>query len=279
MFTRKRTVSPKPNQILHNSRLINSGSILLIVLISVALFAPWLTPYSPQTQDPQSARLAPSLAHPLGTDFAGRDIYTRLLYSLRLAYAGGFVAVAITGIVGGIAGLVVGYGGGFTDRVAMRFVDLWLAIPGLLFLFVVVSLLGNGQAQIIIAVGLAGIPAFTRFVRSITLNEKQKIYVTAAQMIGATRTRILSRHIAPNLLISLVTYLAATFSSAILAAGSLSFIGLGSSGSDPSVPELGALLQEGRQMMTHTWWPVLGPILVLWLTALGANLFSDKLVD
>lgn len=248
------------------------GSFILVSLIAVALCAPWLAPYDPIDVNPENTRLAPSWRHLLGTDYAGRDIYSRLLFSIRLAYWGGLWAIAITAVLGTTLGVLAGYYGGWFDVATMRLIDLWLALPGLLFLLVMIAILGVGLYQVIVAIGLAGIPAYARLVRGTTLHQKGQPYIEAAQAIGASPIRITFYHIIPNLIAPLLTYLAISFGSAILAAGSLGFLGLGG---DPSIPELGQLLREGREVMNQLWWPVLGPILLLWLTMLGANLISD----
>jgi ABC-type dipeptide/oligopeptide/nickel transport system permease subunit len=252
------------------------GSTILLLLFTTALCAPWLAPFDPVTIDPQQARLLSSWQHLLGTDYAGRDIFSRLLHSIRLAYWGGFLAILIMISFGTAVGVGAGYAGGWVDNIAMRVLDLWLALPGLLFLLVMVAILGTGLYQVLFAVGLAGIPAYTRLVRGMTLHQKQQPHIEATRAIGATNRRVMLHHIVPNMIPPLVTYLATSFGNAILAAGTLGFIGLGG---DPSIPELGQLLQDGRDTMNQKWWPILGPIVVLWLTMLGVNLISDGVAE
>lgn len=249
-----------------------TGISLLLILFAVAICAPLLATHDPYALEPAASKLSPSTHHFLGTDYAGRDIFSRLLYSMRLAYYGGCIAISITASIGILLGTAAGYYGKWFDAAVMRIVDAWLAIPGLLFLFVVIATTGDGFYPIVLAVGLAGIPSFTRLVRGVAINETKQPYVEAARMIGVLPMRIALKHIAPNLVSPLVTYLASGFGSAILAAGSLGFIGLIE---NPTTPELGQLLREGREMMNHTWWPILGPILVIWLTMLATNLISD----
>lgn len=251
-----------------------AGVALLLLLILVSLFVPLLSPYDAYQIHPEQSRLPPSAAHPLGTDETGRDVLIRLLYSIRLAYAGGLFATLITTLGGGTLGLWVGYRGGWVDVVLMRLVDIWLALPGLLFLLVIVALLGRETWQVVLAVGLAGIPGFARVVRGQTMQEKSRPYVDAANAVGATPLRIMFRHILPNILVPLGTLLAIRFGGAILAVGSLSFIGFGV---QQPTPDLGGLLGEGREFMRFAPWRTLGPVAVLWLTMLGTNLISDGL--
>lgn len=251
-----------------------AGIALLLLLFLASLFVPLLSPYDPYQIDPKQTRLPPSTAHPLGTDEMGRDVLIRLLFSIRLAYAGGLLAILVATLGGGTLGLWVGYRGGWVDVVLMRLVDIWLALPGLLFLLVIVALLGRETWQVVLAVGLAGIPGFARVVRGQTMYEKSRPYVDAANAVGATPLRIMFRHILPNILVPIGTLLAVRFGGAILAVGSLSFLGFGV---QQPTPDLGNLLSEGREFMRFAPWRTLGPVAVLWLTMLGTNLISDAL--
>ncbi len=255
---------------------ITTGCLLLVILGAAAVLAPFLTPYDPLAIDLSSAKMPPNSQHYLGTDEFGRDVFSRLLYSLRVAFVGGFLSVSITAVLGTTLGLLSGYSGGLVDNLIMRFVDMWLSLPGLLFILVIIAVIGRGLLQVLIAIGLAGIPSYARYVRGATIHEKSQLYVEAAQAVGVPATLIAARHIVPNVLPTLGTLIANSFGGAILAAGALSFVKLGGSS---SIPELGRMLNDGSDQMRHQWWLVLGPLLVLWLTVLGANLISDGLTE
>jgi ABC-type dipeptide/oligopeptide/nickel transport system permease subunit len=255
---------------------ISTGGVLLILLFVVALLAPILAPSDPLAVQPAAAKLPPTFAHILGTDFAGRDVFSRLLYSLRLAYAGGMLAVSITAVFGLALGLWAGYHAGRVDAVMMWLMDLWLVIPEILFILVIIALLGRDTWQILMAVGLAGIPSYVRFVRLLTIHEKSQLYVDAARVIGASTVRITFNHILRNIWPMLFTRLSIRFGYAILAAGALSFIGISA---QPATPELGSLLKDGQESMRYAWWLLIGPLAVLWLTMLAANLISDAVAE
>jgi len=252
------------------------GIAILAIVTTIAICAPLLSDHDPTAVTANQQNLSPTSRHLLGTDFAGRDRFSRLLYSIRLAYWGALIAVTITVVVATPVGLLAGYNGGWTDVIAMRIAEMWLAMPGLLFLLVFVAIFGKGLYQVLIAIGIGGIPGYAKLVRSITLNEKKKLYVTSARTIGASTPRILFRHILPNITTSLITYLAVTFGGAILASSSLSLLGFGS---DPSVPELGSMLNEGRERFNHSIVPIVGPTTILWLTLMGTNLISDGITE
>lgn len=253
-----------------------TGIILLSLLFVLAIFAPVIVSSDPGLVDPTHSKLAPTFLHLLGTDFAGRDVFSRLLHSLRLAYLSGLLAVFITAGLGITLGLWAGYYGRWIDSWIVWLMDLWLALPELLFILVLITVLGRDIWQVLIAIGLAGIPSFTRFVRLLTIHEKSQSYVEAAHVIGASPQRIVFTHILRNLWPALVTRLAIRFGYAILAASTLSFIGIGV---QPAIPELGSLLDEGWKNMSHAWWLTAGPLVVLWLTMLGANLISDGITE
>ncbi len=252
------------------------GSGILLVLVMLALAGPVLTTHDPQALDLSQTRMPPSLQHPLGTDMFGRDVLSRVIYSLRFAYAAGLIVVMITGGLGTALGLTAAHFGGTLDNLLMRVVDMWLSLPGILFLLVAIAVMGRGTMQVILAVAFLGIPGFARTVRGVTLDQKAQPYIEAAHAIGVPGRRIVARHIVPNILPVLATLLARLFGEAILAAGVLSFLGLGG---DPSIPELGSLLKEGQDAMRWSWWLIVGPLIILWLTMFGANLISDGISE
>lgn len=252
------------------------GIAILAIVTTIAICVPLLSAHDSIDVDANPYNLSPTSRHLLGTDFAGRDRFSLLLHSIRLAYWGALIAVIITIMIAIPIGLLAGYNGGWTDVIAMRIAEMWLAMPGLLFLLVFTEIFGKGLYQVLIAIGIGGVPGYVKLVRSITLNEEKKLYITSARIIGASTPRILFRHILPNIITSLITYLAVTFGGAILASSSLSLLELGS---DPSIPELGSMLNEGRERFNHSIVPVVGPTAVLWLTLMGTNLISDGISE
>ncbi len=255
------------------------GIILLIATAILGWLAPVVAPYAP---DDLVARphIPPSAAYPLGTDSTGRDSFSRLLYSIRMAYASALGAVLITALGGIALGVLAGYYGGKLDALLMRCVDIWLSIPGLLSILMLVALLDpvvrDGAHCVVIAVGLGGIPAYTRLVRGLTIQEKSQLYVESAIALGAGPLRIMLRHIVPNLLSGISSLLAIRFGYAILAVGSLSFLGIGI---QPTVPELGNMLRDGEESFNFYPWAILGPVAIFWITMLGANLIRDGLAE
>lgn len=252
------------------------GSVLLGLLVFAALAAPVLTPY-PYDQVLAGGKLeSPSLAHPFGTDTLGRDLYSRVLYGARLALniaAGGLAIEALLGI---LPGLLAGYRGGQTDQLLSRIMDVWLAFPGLLLALVLVSRLGPSLQNTVIALGIVGAPGFYRVARSTTLSARRNAYVQAAEAVGARESRILFRHILPNLASPLVVLASMRCGTLLLATGGLSFIGLGA---QLPLPEWGALLAEGRNYMDTAPWLAIFPGICITFVVAGLNLFGDGLRD
>lgn len=265
------------------------GILLLLSIFLIGACAVWLASYDPEQPNVGPPRTLPNSQYLLGTDTLGRDILSRLLYSIMLAYFGAFFSVSISIFWGFLFGLIAGYYGYWFDRLIMRLIDIWLSLPNLLFILVIIALLRNTLGEIfdkfkygdllivVLAIGLAGIPSLTRMVRNIAIYERSQPYIEAIIALGATPTRIIYRHILPQTFRSLLTVLATRFGGAILVAGSLNFVGVGVG---PVTPELGNLLENGRQIMVTTSWVfIAGPVAILWLTMLGTNLISDGLSE
>lgn len=247
------------------------GCSLIGLMWIIALIGPLVTPYDP-IATLATGMLPPSRWHWLGTDYAGRDIFTRLIYSIRLAYIGGVGSIAISLTIGCILGLAAGYHGRTVDLVIMRVMDGVLILPEILILIMLLAIFGQGIWQIIVATGVVGVAPCTRFIRGLTVYERSQAYVEAADALGIPTWRILSHHVLLNIRSALLTFVATRFGGAILALSSLSFFGIGI---PAPVPELGGLLSYGREVMIVAWWVPLGPILVLWITILAANMISD----
>ena len=253
-----------------------AGAVTLAVMILLAVFAPVVAPYDPIEQDSQAIRAAPSLDHPFGADAFGRDIFSRVLYGGRKSLPVGLIAVAIAAVVGVALGLVAGYYGRWVDGVVMRGVDLMLAFPGILLAMALVAILGTSLFNLMLAVGIASIPEYTRVVRGTTLSVRETEYVTAARVIGARDRAIVLRHILPNVLPPIIVLVTLGIAGAIILGSTLSFLGLGIK---PPEPEWGNMLSDGRSMMRHFWWVSFFPGLAIMLTVLAINLLGDGLRD
>ena len=253
-----------------------AGAVVLTTMILLAAFAPMIAPYDPIAQDSTAIRAAPSAKHLFGADTFGRDIFSRVLYGGRMSLPVGFVAVSITAVVGVALGLIAGYYGGRIDTIVMRWVDLMLAFPGILLAMALVAILGTSLFNLMLAVGIAAIPEYTRVVRGTVLSAREAEYVTAARVSGTRDRAIVLRHILPNVLPPVIVLATLGIAGAIILGSTLSFLGLGIK---PPTPEWGNMLSDGRSMMRHQWWVSFFPGLAIMLTVLAINLLGDGLRD
>jgi len=247
---------------------------VLAVIAAGTVLAPWLTPYDPLAMDYENQLLAPSLAHPFGTDLFGRDVFSRVLHGSRISLSVGLLAALLAAVPGLLVGLVSGYYGGWFDQLVMRLTDLALAFPSLILALGIVAILDPGLVNVTIAVGLAGIPGYVRLVRGTVLGVKEALYIEAAQAIGCRDHRIILRHVLPNILASVMVLVTMDVAWAILRATSLSFLGLGA---QPPTPEWGAMIDSGREFLRRAPWVSLAPSAVMMLTVLSLNLVGDAL--
>ncbi len=252
------------------------GLAVLITLITATALAPIIAPYDPLAVAAEEGLFPPSIIHPVGTDLFGRDILSRLLFGAQVSLLTGVIAVAIASGPGTLLGLIAGYYGGWADSFIMRWTDMMLSLPSILLALTIVSTLGPGLTNVMIAVGVAGIPSYTRLVRSSVLSAKKTLYVRAAQAVGCRDLRIIFRHILPNVLAPIVVLATLDMAWAILNASSLSFLGLGA---QPPTPEWGAMLSEGRGYLRQAPWIVAAPGLALAFTVLSINMVGDGLRD
>jgi peptide/nickel transport system permease protein len=252
------------------------GSILLGVLIVSVVAAPLLTSGDPLDQSPSNAFQPPSAEYPMGTDNFGRDVFTRFLYGGRVSLQVGLVATAIGASVGTLLGLLAGYYGGVFDAVISWLIDVLLAFPGILLALVVIAILGTGLFNLMVAVGIAFIPSFTRLARAEVLQVREQDYIEAARALGSPDSRIIARHVLHNIVRPLLVLATLGMGNAILEGAALSFIGLGT---QPPHPEWGAMLSAGRTFMRQAWWITVFPGLGIFLTILAVNLLGDGLGD
>jgi peptide/nickel transport system permease protein len=251
-----------------------AGAFVLAVMVLSAIFAPLIAPYDPIAQDSTVIRAAPSAQHLFGTDNFGRDVFSRVLYGGRMSLPVGFVAVGITAVAGVALGLIAGYYGRAIDSVIMRWVDIMLAFPGILLAMALVAILGSSLFNLMLAVGIAAIPEYTRVVRGTVLSARETEYVVAARVTGAPDRSIVLRHILPNVLPPVIVLATLGIAGAIILGSTLSFLGLGIK---PPTPEWGNMLADGRSMLRHQWWVSLFPGLAIMLTVLAINLLGDGL--
>jgi peptide/nickel transport system permease protein len=261
----------------------NPGAIVGFSFVSlfvvVAVFAPWLAPYSPTEQNlsalAQGCCPGPSWDHPMGVDELGRDELSRVIYGARYSLVIGVVSVAVGLSVGILLGAVAGGIGGRTDSVVMRLMDIMLAIPGLLLAIGIVSLLGPGLVSVMIAVGVANIPIFSRLLRGTILGQRDADYVLAARSIGVRRRAILTDHVLPNSMSPVIVAATLAMATAIIDVAGLGFLGLGPQ--DPATPEWGTMLTNANQYLSTAPFLAFFPGLAIVIVVLGFNLIGDGL--
>ena len=252
------------------------GLALVLIYVTVALFAGVLAPYSPIEQHAKDRLQEPNPNYLLGTDEFGRDILSRLMHgatnSLRIA----LISVTIACIVGATLGMTSGYIGGVFDNAMMRVMDLFFAFPAILLALTIVAALGPGAFNTILAISVVYTPIFARVARGPVLSLKNMEFVQAAQAIGTRHPRILLRHVLPNALAPIIVQITLALSWAMLTEAGLSFLGLGTI---PPAPSWGSMLSESRKMMEIAPWMAVFPGLAIMLGVLGFNMLGDGLRD
>ena len=252
------------------------GASLVLVIALAAVLAPVIAPFDPADMGVGPSLVGPSREHPMGTDTFGRDIFSRVLHGARLSLGVGLLAVAISAGLGILIGLLAGYYGGLLDDILMRLVDVLLAFPGILLALAIVSVLGISLTNLMIAVGIGGVPSFARLIRGSTLTVKEYLYVTVARSIGARDAAIIARHILPNVISPIIVYATLRIAFAIIATSSLSYLGLGAK---PPTPEWGVMLSDGREFLRVAPWVTTFPGLAIMVSVMGVNLLGDGLRD
>lgn len=262
---------------LFKNKLAIVGLVITILFILVAIFAEKIMPYDYAAQD-YGARFLPigSEGHILGTDDLGRDTLSRLIYGTRLSLKMGLLAVAISAVVGNILGAIAGYFGGKVDNIIMRLLDIYQSIPTLVLCIALAAVLGAGLNNAIIAIGIANAPWHARIIRGSVIQARDSEYVEAARAINASNSRIIVGHILPNVLSPVIVKITMDFGNAILTAATLSFIGLGA---QVPLPEWGAMLNAGRDVMRDHGSLVILPGICIMLAVLAFNLLGDGLRD
>jgi dipeptide transport system permease protein len=258
------------------------AGMVLVLLLLTAVFAPWLAPHSAIEQYRSFVKIPPAWLDGgnwrfvLGTDEAGRDILSRLMYGARLSFWIGCVAVLLGLVPGIVLGLIAAFFPSWLDTPIMRLMDVLLALPSLLLAVAVVAVLGPGLANTMFAIAIVGLPGYVRLTRAAALGELQKEYVIAARVSGAGTLRLMFSQVLPNCMAPLIVQATLGFSSAILDAAALGFLGLGV---QPPLPEWGAMLASARDYIDSAWWIVTMPGLAILITVLAINLLGDGLRD
>lgn len=265
------------SKLFREKRLGAIGAVVAVVFLFVGLFADVLAPYGMNEVDMGARLQAPSWAHPFGTDNLGRDLLSRCMYGAQISVIIGLTVAAISTVISALIGIVSGYFGGKVDLVIQRFVDAWMSFPGLVVLIVVASVFGSGITQIVFTLGLLIGIGGSRIVRSAVVSVREDMYIHAAKSIGASATRILWRHVLPNVIPPLIVLFTSSVGTAILAESGLSFLGLGV---PPPHPTWGGMLSgNGRTYMLQGPWLALAPGICLTLVVYAINVFGDALRD
>ncbi len=264
----------------------NKGALMglgiIVFFVAIALLASYIAPFSPSELQENALRLPPAFLEGgdsryfFGTDDVGRDLLSRLIYGARISMGVGFMVVILSASVGTVLGLLAGYLGGKVDWLIMRLVDILMAFPSILLAIVVVSVMGPGLMNAIVAVAVVACPTFIRIVRASAMGERKKQYVMASKTFGASPVRIMFSEILPNCMAPLIVQISLGFSDGILNSAALGFLGLGA---QAPTPEWGIMLADARAYISSDPWLVTLPGLCILLVVLGFNLFGDGLRD
>lgn len=252
------------------------GLIIVIAVIVMAAVPQFIATYDPIATNTLAQNQPPSAQHWFGTDFYGRDIFSRVIWGTRIDLMIGVLGVIIPFLAGGIIGLLAGYYGGALDSLLMRVTDIMMAFPFTILVITIMAILGQGIINLFIALWLVGWMSYAKLVRSEVLVLKNSEFIQAAQVAGFSDIRILFRHLMPNVISSAVVFAASDVVMCMLTGASMSFLGLGVS---PPTPEWGAILNEGRTFITFAWWQTFFPGLFLAISGVGFSLLGDSLTD
>jgi ABC-type dipeptide/oligopeptide/nickel transport system permease subunit len=247
---------------------------VLIVLSCGAALAPVLSPYDPSTMGTGPALTPPGPSHPFGTDRYGRDVFSRILFGARISLPMGVLAVSFSVVLGSLLGLATGFLGGKVDAIGSGVIDIMLGFPPIMLALLIIAVLGIGIHNVIIAVGVGGIPRFARIVRSTAISIRENVYIEAGRALGASVSRLIVRHVLRNAMPSIIVLATLYIGSAILETSSLGFLGLGV---QPPTPEWGTMLSEGREFMRYAPWLMFFPGMMVFVTVVAINLVGDHL--
>jgi peptide/nickel transport system permease protein len=275
-----RTEQSVPRRLLEFARrkpLGAAGAIIVALLVFVALTAPWLAPYPYDVGEASQRLQGPTLAHPFGTDANGRDMLSRIIWGARISVTVGFGAVLISTILATTIGVVSGYFGGVFDLSFQRLIDVWISFPALVLLVSLVAVLGPGLWSITIILGILVTPGSSRVIRGAVLGMRHQAYLETASCLGAGNSRIILRHVLPNVFVPILILATVRLGTAILAEATISFLGYGV---PPPYPAWGAMLSgTGRAYMLQSPWMSIWPGLAICLAVFGFNVLGDALRD
>jgi len=249
---------------------------ILIVMVIIAIFGPWIMPYDPLDSNVRDRFQAPSMKYLMGTDNLGRDIFSRIIAGTRIAIFVGILSAFIGSTGGVLLGIISGYLGGRFDLYFQRFMDMIMAFPYLILAIAIMAVLGSSIPNVILAIAFPMIPVANRIARSVAISVKEATFIESARAVGAGQTRIIFRHVLPNVVASYLIILTATLGAAILAEASLGFLGLGV---PPPHPSWGRALNESMQHFYSSPWMAIFPGLAISLAVFGANFLGDALRD
>lgn len=258
------------------SRSAQIGGTMLLLLIVLSYAAPLFTDKDPNKTAPTMALRAPSRAYPMGTDSIGRDNFTRFLYGGQLSLRIGVIGITIGALIGIPLGLISGYFGGWLDSLLSWITDVQMSFPDILLALSIIAILGPGISNAMLAIGISFVPSFMRLMRSSVLSLREMTYVEASRVLGSSDLRILTRHILPNSIRTLLVLLTLGLGSSILAGAALNFLGLGA---EPPTAEWGAMLNSGMKFVRQAWWLTVFPGAGIFMAVLSINLIGDAISD
>ena len=263
------------------SGVATAGAVILTLVVMMAIFADVLAPFDPNGINIVD-RLSPPFSeksgvyHVLGTDALGRDILSRIIYGSRISLLIGVCAVCVGALVGVTFGLLSGFKGGAWDNVIMRITDVQLAIPFLILALAVIAILGNGLVNVVMVIGLTSWMLYARTVRAEVMSIKNQDFVLMAKAMGVSETKIMLRHILPNVSSSIIVISSLQVARVILFEASLSFLGLGV---PPDITTWGSMISDGRNYLNNAWWIATIPGLAIFFTVIGINLVGNRIRD
>jgi peptide/nickel transport system permease protein len=263
-------------KIIHSKSAV-TGLVIVIMLVFMAISAPYISPFSSDSMDFSSMMSPPGVnGHLIGTDQYGRDIFTRILYGSRISLMVGIIAVGIGASFGILLGVIAGYFGGVWDALIMRVVDAMLSFPYILLAIAMMAVLGPGLFNAMLAIGIVMTPNFARIVRGNVLSIKEEEFIVASKILGASNSRVIVSHVLPNILHIIIVYGSLNFAGAIISEATLSFLGIGI---QPPTPSWGSMLRDAQSYLQVDPYMSIFPGTAILISSLGFNLLGDGLRD
>lgn len=253
-----------------------AGAVGVLVLMVVMIFAPFIATHDPYAIQLPQKFMPPSWDHFFGTDYLGRDVFSRVVWGSRISLSVGFITLLESAILGTVIGLVAGFKGGAVDSVTMRITDIFLAFPSIILALAVAAALGRGLTSVMVALGITWWPLYARLIRGQTLSIREEQYIEAARLSGASGLRIMFKHILPNCMAPLMVQVSMDVGFTILAAASMGFLGIGA---QPPSPEWGLTCALGSRYIVQQWWLSTFPGMAIFLSVISFNLIGDGLRD